>query len=386
MTLTIFITQSLDIINNFKVSVIMEPTFTSMKILIYPRARNNAYHELLYGQLQSSHPNDTFTYISAGPLTAIMPFVLLFRRLQGYKVFHLHWHAFFAPQELKLPTRGRISLWNTLWSLHLIKWLGYKLIWTAHNALPHEQQTADDKRVLRATTKLANAVIVHSSQTLNDLRELGANTDRAVIIPHGNYDGVYPISLTRGQAREVLGINDRETAILFFGNIRPYKGVEDNLLPAFSKLSKNTKHLKLIIAGKCLNQKLSKTINDFAAKHDNVTFAEGSVADSDVAQFFQAADVVCLPFKSITTSGSVILAATFSKPIITPRLGAIKDIPKDVGVLYDPSKPDALLNAMEQIINSPAKLDSMAKASRAYADTLAWDKLAQKTYKAYTES
>jgi beta-1,4-mannosyltransferase len=356
-----------------------------MKVLIYPKARSNPYHGLLYGQLEAAHPDDTFTYISAGLATAILPFILLVRRLQGYDIFHLHWHGFYAPDQAPIPFRKKISLWNTLWSLHLIKRLGFKLVWTVHNVLPHEPQTSDDKRVTRVTTELAEGLIAHSTQALEQLRELGADVSRATVIPHGNYDGVYPRNITRGAARQKLGISDNETAILFFGNIRPYKGIEDALLPAFDRLNAAAPNLKLIIAGRCFDAGLEKTISAFAQKHPNVTFPNRSIPDEDVATYFEAADVVCLPFKAISTSGSIILAATFGKPLVAPRMGAIKDIPPEVGVLYDPAQPDALLHALEQTVQNGARAD-MAKASRAYADTLAWDKLAAKTFTVYERS
>jgi glycosyltransferase involved in cell wall biosynthesis len=357
-----------------------------MKILIYPKARSNPYHELLYGELKAAHPEAKFTYISAGIATAILPFMLLFRRLQGYDIFHLHWHGFYAPFETRLPSRGYISLWNTLWSLHLIKWLGFKLVWTVHNVLPHVSQTRDDARVVRVTANLAEALIIHSSHTADQLRGLGADISRATVIPHGNYDGVYPVTLDRDEARARLGIQPEEAAILFFGNIRPYKGIEDGLLPAFEHLDATTKNLRLIIAGKCYNAGLQKTIAAFVQKHPNVMFPNIVVPDEDVAAYFEAADVVCLPFKAITTSGSIILAATFGKPLVAPRMGAIKDIPTEVGVLYDPATNDALLHALEKALASKAALASMGKTSRAYADTLAWSKLAAKTYTVYQGS
>jgi beta-1,4-mannosyltransferase len=356
-----------------------------MKVLIYPKARSNPYHELLYGALRAGHPTDKFKYVSAGLATAILPLILVIRRLQGYDTFHLHWHAFYIPQQLPLPFRGRISLWNTLFSLRLIKALGYSLVWTVHNALPHEPQTSDDKRVTRVTAALADGLIVHSSRALDTLKEMGADVSRAAIIPHGNYDGVYPVKLSRDEARQQLQVKPEETVILFFGNIRPYKGIEDALLPAFDQLGKNTPNLKLIIAGKCQDTTLQNTILNYAAQHENVTFTNGSVPDEDVAMYFNAADVVCLPFQAITTSGSIILAATFGKPLVAPRMGAIKDIPPEVGALYDPTQPDALLHALEQTVQSDARA-GMAKASREYADTLAWSKLAAKTYDLYLRS
>lgn len=101
--------------------------------------------------------------------------------------------------------------------------------------------------------------------------------------------------------------------------------------------------------------------------------------------YLRASDIVCLPFKTITTSGSALLALTFGKPIVAPRIGAIQDIPSDVGVLYDPRNNNALENALAEALSSSSKLFDMSRAAQKYSDTLSWDKIATRTFKVYED-
>jgi glycosyltransferase involved in cell wall biosynthesis len=353
-----------------------------MKVLVYPKAKHNPYHSLLYGELERAHSADRFSYVTVSARTVVLfPLIMLARRLQGYRVFHLHWHAFYLSPKYGLPFTKTISLLNTVWSLTVLKLLGYKLIWTVHNVLPHEPETSNDRFVARYTARLASRLIIHSKQAEAELAALGIDTRKATVIPHGNYDGLYGKTPTRETARKQLNIKPHETVMLFFGNIRPYKGVEDELLPAFVRL--HDKNTRLIIAGRCQDAALAKTISRFAKQHATITFYNGAVPEALVPLYFRAADVACMPFKAITTSGSVILATTFGKPIVAPRLGALKDIPREAGVLYDPAKKDALLHALQKVTSDAGARSAMSQASRAYADTLAWDKLAAKTYAVY---
>jgi beta-1,4-mannosyltransferase len=351
-----------------------------MKVLIYPKSYN-PYHELLYKPMRGVHAKDTFTYLPMTPRNvALFPFVLAAKRLQGYSVFHLHWHTFYLDKKYSIPFAKQISLVNTFLSLTAIKLLGYKLIWTVHNTTPHEQQTSNDAFIARYTAKLASKLIVHSTHTITELKAIKASTSKAVVIPHGNYEGVYPNTTSRDEARKKLAIAPHDRAILFFGHIRPYKGVEE-LIEAFNKLDE--KNIRLIIAGNCQDTQLAKHIAEAAIKNPDITFHNGNVADEEVGMYYDAADVACAPFKTVTTSGSVLLAATFGKPIVTPNLGAIRDIPQEVGALYDPSKKDALLSALKTVLSSDTKRTAMAKASAAFAKTLNWDKISAKTYKLY---
>ena len=351
-----------------------------MKVLIYPKSVN-PYLEMLYAPMRRAFPDDTFEYLAVSPLTVMcFPLVAAWKRLQGYKVFHLHWHAFYLDAKYGIPDHRLISFVNTLVCLTALKVLGYKLVWTVHNVLPHEPKTSNDRLVTRYTARLAARLIVHSKQAIEELREVGAATDKATVIPHGNYAGVYPNNTTRTAARKRLGVAADEQAILFFGAIRPYKGVED-LLAAFAMMA--GKKTRLIIAGRCLDDKLGEAIVSAAKKDSRIIYRQGSIPNEDVASYFLAADVVCLPFTAVTTSGVVLLALTFGKPLVVPRIGAIRDLPDSVGILYDPSEKDALPKALKRIVANPAKQAVMARASARYAHELDWPPLAEKTYQLY---
>lgn len=351
-----------------------------MKVLVFPQSVN-PYHDLLYSQIRAAHPNDTISYLPASPRNLILfPFVVARKRLQGYKVFHLHWHTFYIAGSHPIPGRRLLSFVNTVMCLSVLKLLGYRLVWTVHNVLPHEQTTTNDGFITRYTVRLAKHIIIHSRHALQQLRDVGADTSKATVIPHGNYEGVYPVSQTRAQARAQLGIGKDARAILFFGFIRPYKGVEQ-LLDAYAQLDDPT--VRLMVVGQCLDTALDQRIAAFAKAHPSVYYHNAMIPDADVARYFMAADIACMPFTTVTTSGSVLLATTFGKPIVTPYLGAIKDIPKAVGVLYDPSQNQALLAALQEVLAKDAVRAQMAAASAAFSKTLAWDTIAARTYNLY---
>jgi glycosyltransferase involved in cell wall biosynthesis len=356
-----------------------------MKLLVLPRASGNPYQRLLYtntamGRVQVSYfdPPTGYWALFAAPLTILR---LLGARLTGVRLVHIHWLYF-----LELPDYGMLFRWvsfvQTIAVLKSMSLLGLRIIWTAHNVLPHEGRNTYGLRITKYLAKTASTIIVHSQQANLELAEFGVTTARkTVVIPHGNYDGVYPESLTCTQARTKLGIESNDTAILFFGLIRKYKGVGD-LLQAFEQLQRPD--VRLIIAGECQDAGLAKTIAKAARKNKHILFINKPIPEENVAEYFAAADISCMPFKNITTSGSAILAATFGKPLVAPLLGAIKDVPSEVGALYNPEEPEALLHALKKVLRSKKNRTAMSKASRAYADTLSWDAIARKTYSVYT--
>lgn len=349
-----------------------------MKVLIYPKG-DNPYQELLYRELRQT-PNSTFTYLDATSFNILFfPLRLFAKRLQGYTILHLHWLAF-ETNIFKIFGK-QLSLLLTLWSLTWMKVLGFKVVWTVHNILPHEPLTSNDRFVARYLSKLSAAKIVHSSATLEQMQTAHLDTELTYIIPHGNYDGVYPDTLTRPQARRRLDIKPDEFVILFFGMIRAYKGI-DELLRAFDRM--NCSGVRLVIAGECFDAALDARIRA-AQKHLPIDYHEGFIDDNEVASYFKACDVVCLPFTAVTTSGSVMLATTFGKPLIAPYLGAIKDIPRNAGLLYSADDETALQLSLLRSIDNPELLAQMNKASREYAVSLSWNIIASDTLSIYEE-
>ena len=349
-----------------------------MKVLIYPRG-DNPYQELLYRELRRQ-PDCTFSYIDASRRNLLFfPLLLLIKRLQGYRLLHIHWVAF--ETNLFKVFGEQLSLLLSLWSLTWLRLLGFKVVWTVHNVLPHDRLTSNDPLVARYLARISAAKIVHSRSTIDQMRQYRLNTERTTVIPHGNYDGVYPDTLMRSEARAKLTITPDDFVILFFGMIRAYKGI-DELLEAFAGIDRS--QVRLVIAGQCFDEALGAKIRK-AQNLLMIDYYEGFVDDTDVAMYFKACDMVCLPFTTVTTSGSALLAATFGKPIIAPYVGALRDMPRDIGVLYDPDDETALQRSLLKVIDDPTLLAHMGTASRAYADTLSWRQIARDTLSVYED-
>ena len=347
-----------------------------MRILVYPKD-GNPYQSLLYGAMKLQHAA-VVRYCYVFPIIGVLPFLVyaLWERVRGTKLAHIHWPAFRVLQPF--PFHLQFSSWLFKASLWWLQLLGYKIVWTVHNVLPHEPQNTDDLTAARLMSQRSSAKIVHSSYTIQQMNEQGIDTTNMAVIPHGNYDGVYPEGVGRDAARQKFGIADDEFVILFFGNIRPYKGIEA-LLDAFD--TAQLPRTRLIIAGNCTDDALRMQL-EAAAQHPTIDFYNAYTPESEVEDFFTASDVVCLPFRAITTSGSVLLALGFGKPIIAPRMGALQDLPTNVGYLYDATNPQALAESLHAA-RTATDLAAKAIAARSYADSLSWDGIATSTYELY---
>jgi glycosyltransferase involved in cell wall biosynthesis len=356
-----------------------------MKVLVFPED-GNPYQALLYGAMPKSI---NISYIKApkhNPLeilfyTPVSLFFLLKNRPSS-RLLHIHWmYPFSLPP--KVPFSKRIAYFNSCIFLYSAKLLGYKIVWTVHNVLPHASLTSNDLKVRRQLSRISIAKIVHSKSSILEMKRLGINTENCQIIPHGNYKAVYQNNISKAGARQSLHIPLQAKVVVFFGRIETYKNIPE-LLAAYQEIAKEIQDVYLIVAGECPDLKLRQLLENASAASKGRLLFEGHFIDNnDIQIFFNAADICVFPFKEITTSGSVLLAATFGKPVVVPYLGALKDIPQEVGYFYDPSKKDALKNSISALLHDTRRRKEMAAASLRYTKTLSWDKIAKQTLKVY---
>lgn len=352
---------------------------TRMKVLVFPHD-SNPYQALLYAEAATLGAEVTYL----GKLTPfgsvnllLLPAELAVRRLTGAQIVHLHWlWGFLLPGAGRFRVLRRASLAWFHVCIILIRLLGLRLVWTAHNVLPHSPIFPDDIAARRFLVNQCDVVFGHSAWTLSSLAEIGAVPRRWTLIRHAPFQPTPATSgAKRSRAREA-----RE--FLFFGKIFDYKGVED-LLEAFAQVQES-RQAHLTVAGECINPALRTRIQSYAGAR--VSLRLQFIPDSDIEPLMYDADVVVLPFRRITTSGSALLALSYGKPLVIPALSALADLPDDAVFRYDGSIT-GLAATLRSVTNTEeAVLLRMSSAALAYSAEATWNQAASTTVVEYRKA
>jgi glycosyltransferase involved in cell wall biosynthesis len=271
----------------------------------------------------------------------------------------------------------------------LLRLAGVRLVFTAHNVVPHESNRLDQvsRRVIYGN---AQAIIVHSQYIKDKLiLQFKVSPQKIWVIPHGHFDHYLPDQpLERSQARATLGLDDRDQVVMFFGFIRAYKGL-DLLLDGFAQASRQNGRLKLVIAGAAQSRQME---DQYRARIERdglqaaVIYRPGYVAFEDVARYFAAADLVALPYSAIDHSGIVHLAYSFGKPVIATRVG---DFPEMIetgrsGFLLARHDADCMAQTLLDIFSGEHDLAAMGAYARELSATkYSWLEIAKKTRAVY---
>lgn len=211
------------------------------------------------------------------------------------------------------------------------------------NIKPHEKRIGD-KFLTKYFTRSVDKFIALSAGVERDLKEF---TDQpAITLSHPIYD-IFGEQLDKALAKQQFGLNPDDKVILFFGLIRDYKGL-DLLLKAMMDQRMKDYGIKLIIAGEYYsNQEFYESFITENQLASQIIKATHFIPNSEVNQYFSAADLVVQPYKSATQSGITQIALHFSKPMIVTHVGGLPEVVKDqvTGFVVD-IEPTAIADAI----------------------------------------
>jgi glycosyltransferase involved in cell wall biosynthesis len=355
-----------------------------VKILVLPFEKSNPYQDLLYGAMHAHGVEISYLARLTPSKTVnilLLPAEMAVRRLRGARVVHLHWVWAFA---LDISPRSRLATrateaWFVVW-LWTLRLLGIRLVWTAHNVLPLHPVFSNDLRARKRLVGRCDLVIAHSKATLDQLAaRLGIVPRRSVVIPHGPFTSpVDPASL------RTPGDGQGPRRLLFFGKMRPYKGI-DTLLAAFAAMPPGL-DATLTVAGECGDEELRAELTEFAERSGGrVTLRLERVPDSQLAELLEQADAMVLPYRQITTSGSGMLGLGHGRPLVVPDVPGLSELPEDAVLRYD-GTIQGLTDALASIAQSDAAdLAKMSAAAFAYCAATGWTEIGEKTFKVMSE-
>jgi len=249
------------------------------------------------------------------------------------KLFHILWFR-------KFPEVERILVTLCLRLLHK------KFVFTAHNIDDRARDGAVGGVLhtlsLRLLYRNADHLFVHTeSMALALSREFAIPAERVTVVPLGINDVIPVASTTQAIAREKLGLDVDARVLLSFGNIAPYKGLED-VVRALTELVADDDRFVLLIVGRVKDRscepywhELERLIAKLGIA-DHVRYELRYVSDDEVGLFFRAADVSILPYRRVYQSGVLGLSYAQGVPVVAADVGSMKEdiVEGETGFLF----------------------------------------------------
>jgi glycosyltransferase involved in cell wall biosynthesis len=332
----------------------------------FENRRNNPYNFMLYRGLEELG-------IQVDEYRAVRG---IFR---PYDILHVHWPE--VPFNAGL-LEGLARTRGMLLAIDQLQRRGGKLIWTVHNLRSHERKFPKHEEALWQAfiPKVDGFITLAKSGRDAALQRFPNLAVRpSFVIPHHHYRGEYEDGITREAARAELGVAPNARLVLFFGRVLAYKNVPE-LVKVVREIPKQH-NVQLIVAGRPRTDADARELEAAKAGDPRIRFDLEFIPRERAQVYFRAADLVALPYRDILNSGSAVLALSFDRPVLLPKLGSCVELRARIGddwvYDYDELTPGAIINGLARAATLPKVTDGHHLAD------LAVPRIAQETLSAY---
>lgn len=238
----------------------------------------------------------------------------LIRNRKRIPLLLFHWPESYWRSENLLDSQMKAFKFRCM--VRLAKSLGYKMVWSAHNVMPHEYLSERlERRMRRWILGNFDLIVGHSLNTYDDLTvEFGALPSPYVEAVHGHYGSLFAPSADKASLLRKYGMNTDKQKVFLMLSGKAYKG-QLPFLEAWNAASTN--RLQLVLAGRTPSG-FSQVVGGLAG--DVLHIGSDGLSHNMLADLLSCVDIMALPYSKITTSGAYFLALTCSVPVLAPNL------------------------------------------------------------------
>lgn len=245
-----------------------------------------------------------------------------------------------------------------------------RIVFITENFISHEARFIDSF-LTKMGLKNADHFIALSQIVEYDLKSISGNKKiyRAELPPFGFYTS--PLQNPE-KLKEELGFNPNDQVILFFGYVRKYKGL-DVLIKAMPEVIAVNPSAKLLIVGEFYDNpsdynKLIESLN----LQESAKVINRFVRNEEVGKFYNAAELVVLPYRSATQSAVLNVSYSFNKPVIVTKVGGLQEFVAngETGFIVEPHSEKQLADGINKFFSLKDKIDFSSNIKKRLQESL----------------
>ncbi|MGD8787141.1 MAG: glycosyltransferase [Phycisphaerales bacterium] len=259
------------------------------------------------------------------------------------------------------------------------------VVLTVHDVKHHYERFVSRASFVKRSLRIPHRLIVHYEAGKRQLVDhWGVCEDRIDVIPHG----IMPLENVPAQtdARKKLNLPAGRQTILFFGGIRPNKGL-DILLKALEIIKSHNSKVLLVIAGGLLGRFNFEPYSEIIKKSGLSEYVQAFIKfipEEDVDDFFAASDLVVLPYLKFEAQSGVLLRAyAHKKPVVVSNVGAMGELvsSSNIGLTVEPGVAEPLAEAVMKVLGDQNKFQSRYNID--LENKYSWKHIAELTIRSY---
>src|SRR5438128_3133779 len=318
------------------------------------------------------------------------------RRVLKYYIQLISYAATAQPKLFHLLWNNKFELFDRTLLMLYYRMLRKKIILTVHNVNARKRDSNDsslNRLSLRLQYNFCHHIFVHTERMRSELvSDFRIPKRKVSVIPFGINNTVPNTALSTEEAKHRTGVSSGDKALLFFGNIAPYKGLE-HLISAFSALLSKDRSYRLIIVGRPKgSENYWKQIQQAIARsgfRDRIIQRIEYIPDELTELYFKAADVLILPYAHVFQSGVLFLAYSSGLLSTAADVGTLREeiVEGETGFVFRLRDSVDLARKIDKYFNSElfGNLETRRRQITNYAnERYSWDKVAAITVAVYS--
>lgn len=280
-----------------------------------------------------------------------------------------------------------------------VAWLraaGFRLADICHNVAPYTHAAGGSgrfrsggaaRRVWRATYRRIDRIFVHEeSNRQRFLERYEVPAERVTAIPHGDetiFEKLADPAYGSAELKRDLAIPATAPVVLFFGTLAGYKGI-DLLVEAFGRLGAGRSDAHLVVAGYVTPGFDLEGLRRLARERGlegRTRIVPGYVRSERVAAWLRLATVAVFPYREVSQSGALLVAATFGTPVVVSSTGALTDVVREgeTGRVVPPGGIDELARAIGDLLDDRARARELGdRLAREVRERASWSGVARR--------
>ena len=290
----------------------------------------------------------------------------------GHKLCHFHGFNNLLPEFIVIS---------------IAKLLRISIVLTLHDVTSLAGCTTRKKVLSGWLYRFADQIIVHNNTSLMELEGMGIPFEQIAVIPHGHFLLTPNAIPHRATARDQLGIAQSARVLLFFGQIKDTKGL-DILIEALPCVREEVPETFLLIAGRPWKTDFTRfeTLIDKHQVRESCHLHIGYVPDDMASAYYAAADIVVLPYRHIYQSGVLLMAMSFSRPVVVSDLPGMAEIITDGenGYVFNSGSGEDLARVLTRaLLDEEGRSEISAAALRYIRKNHDWNNIGRTTAALY---
>ncbi|HSN69946.1 MAG TPA: glycosyltransferase family 4 protein [Steroidobacteraceae bacterium] len=227
------------------------------------------------------------------------------------------------------------------------------------------------RRQIESVLKAADAIVAVSEALRSRLLELGAPAATTAVVYNGVDRALFRPG-NRAQAKTQLGLDPAHRHVLYVGNLKVSKGCEDLLRAIAAASDRVAEDVRFVFAGSGPDRARILALAEALGVTGRTDFV-GTVAHSELPEWYRAADLVCLPSHNEGVPNVLLESMACGVPIVATRVGGIPEVvPECAGLLVQPQAIEELSDALIAALDRPWEPSSITQ----HAERFDWQRSA----------